>query len=107
MSDDADDEIKTEPSPEPDQDQDQDPEPEPIPISPNFLSDIRDMLLDAIPGCEICENTPELIRNMILILMNDIIKRTNRRRSKITEESIQDVIENTPEYQFLMKDITK
>lgn len=73
----------------------------------NFLSDIQEMLVEAIPDCQICETSPELISDMLAFFMNDVIKRTNREKQNITANNICDVLENTPEFGFLLDCVSK
>lgn len=71
-------------------------------LESNIFAEIAEMLEDAIPECEICENSPQLIEDALILFMDDIIAKTNCKKSKITVNHIQEVLENYPEYHFLL-----
>lgn len=72
-------------------------------LETNIFAEIAEMLEEAIPECEICENSPQLIEDALIMFMEDIIAKTNCKKTKITVNHIQEVLENYPEYHFLLK----
>ena len=65
------------------------------------LQEINDLLRETFPEAQIFETSPQLINNMICHFMKHIIKLTNKKKSEITKDDINTLIENIPELREL------